>query len=98
MIGIIAIGFVSAFSPNLTFYIIARMLLGFFIPGGLVQMFVLLSEYVGPKWRPFACLTIWSAFALSVVVLGVIAYFVQAWKMLIVATTAPYSVCLLFFK
>ena len=98
MIGIIVIGFASAFSPNLTFYIIARLLVGFFIPGVIVQIFVLISEYVGPKWRPFAGMTLWFAFALSGIVLGVIAYFVQAWKILMVATTAPYSVCLLFFK
>ena len=61
-------------------------------------MFVLMSEYVGPKWRPFAGITLWLSFAASVVVLGVIAYFVQTWKMLMILTTAPYSFCLIFFK
>ena len=95
---VIIIGFLSAFSPNLSIYIIARVLTGFFIPGGSVQMFVLISEYVGPKWRPFAGITLWLAFAVSVVVLGAIAYFVQTWKMLTIITTAPYAICFLSFK
>ena len=94
----IIVGFISAFSPNLTFYIIARAVIGFFKPGGSVQMFVLISEYVGPKWRPFAGITLWLAFAVSVAILGAIAYFVQTWKMLTIVTTAPFFICFIFFK
>ena len=72
--------------------------MGFFVPGGAVQMFVLISEFVGPKWRPFAGITLWFSFALSVVVLGIIAIFVQTWKILMIVTTAPYFLAFLFFK
>jgi len=95
---VIIVGFASAFSPNLAFYLASRAVIGFFIPGGSLQMFILISEYVGPKWRPFAGITLWLSFALSVVVLGVIAYFVQTWKILMIITTAPYFICFLFFK
>ena len=95
---IIVIGFLSSFSPNFTTYIIARILIGFFIPGGAVQMFVLISEYVGPKWRPAAGITLWLAFSVSVVLLGAIAYYVQKWKILMIITTAPYAICVLFYK
>ena len=95
---IVVIGFLTAFSPNLATYIIAKVLVGFFIPGGSIQMFLLISEYVGPKWRPFAGMMLWVAYALSVVSLGVIAYFVRTWKMLTIVTTAPFFICVLFFK
>ena len=95
---VMLIGFITSFSPNFAFYVIARILVGFFIPGGGLQMFVLISEYVGPKWRPFAGITLWLSFCVSIVILGVIASFVQTWKMLMILTTAPYFICLVFFK
>jgi len=92
------IGFLTSFSPNLACFVASRVLIGFFVPGTSVQMFVLISEYVGPKWRPFAGMTLWLSFALSMVFLGVLAYIVQNWKMLMIITTAPYFICILFFK
>eukprot|EP00794_Sanderia_malayensis_P010684 gene10684-11820_t len=45
---IVIIGFISAFSPNFAFYAVARVLVGFFIPGNIIQLFVLISE-IGRK-------------------------------------------------
>ncbi|XP_065064675.1 solute carrier family 22 member 15-like [Rhopilema esculentum] len=95
---LVVLGFITSFSPTLWFYILTRSLMGFFLPGARIQMFVLISEFVGPKWRPFAGISLWFSFALSVVLLGVIAIFVQTWKILMIVVTAPYFVTFLFFK
>ncbi|XP_065060634.1 organic cation transporter-like protein [Rhopilema esculentum] len=94
---ILLFGFISSFSPSIWFYIFARAVFGFFIPGTFIQSIVLISEFVGPKWRPFAGIAIWLISAVSVVILGVIAFFVQTWKTLMIVITAPYFFILLFF-
>ena len=94
---VLLFGFISSFSPTLWFYILARAVIGFFTPGSGIQSFVLISEFVGPKWRPFAGITLWLIYAVSVVILGVIAIFVQTWKTLMIVITAPYFFVLLFF-
>ncbi|XP_065062349.1 organic cation transporter-like protein isoform X1 [Rhopilema esculentum] len=94
---ILLFGFISSFSPNIWFYIFARAVFGFFTPGTYVQSIVLISEFVGPKWRPFAGIAISLLYAVGVVILGVIAIFVQTWKTLMIVITAPYFFILLFF-
>eukprot|EP00794_Sanderia_malayensis_P010680 gene10680-11814_t len=92
------IGFISAFSPSFIFYAVSRVLIGFFIPGNGVQLFVMVSEFVGPRHRPLAGITLWIAFTLSIALLGVIAYFVRTWKLLIIICTAPYFLVFIFVK
>ena len=94
----ILIGFASAFSPNLAVYIVLRFLIGFFITGNIVYPFVLISEYVGPKRRSLAGMTIWFAASLSIILLGSIAPFVRTWKMLTIWSTAPFVLTFAFFK
>ena len=96
--GVLIIGFFTPFSPNIYCYIIARVFVGFFFPGSSVQMFVLMSEYVGPKWRQFAGMMLWLSYSVNVVLLGVIAYFVLTWKMLLIITAAPFFITLFMFK
>eukprot|EP00794_Sanderia_malayensis_P010688 gene10688-11824_t len=95
---IVIIGFISAFSPNFAFYAVARVLVGFFIPGNIIQLFVLISEFVGPRHRPLAGITLWIAYSAGIALLGVIAYFVRTWKLLIIICTAPYFFTFIFFK
>eukprot|EP00112_Aurelia_sp_Birch-Aquarium-sp1_P026753 Seg97.16 transcript_id=Seg97.16/GoldUCD/mRNA.D3Y31 product="Solute carrier family 22 member 3" protein_id=Seg97.16/GoldUCD/D3Y31 len=84
-------GFIGAFSPNFKFYIVSRFLLGFFIPGSLVQIFVIFQEVVAPKHRPFAAALMNVGWALATIVLGVIAIFVRSWKTLTLIVFAPFS-------
>eukprot|EP00112_Aurelia_sp_Birch-Aquarium-sp1_P026069 Seg900.11 transcript_id=Seg900.11/GoldUCD/mRNA.D3Y31 product="Solute carrier family 22 member 13" protein_id=Seg900.11/GoldUCD/D3Y31 len=95
---VILIGFASAFSPNLTVYIVLRFLIGFFITGNIVYPFVLMSEYVGPRRRSLAGTTIWFTASLSIILLGSIAPFVRTWKMLTIWSTAPFVLTFAFFK
>eukprot|EP00794_Sanderia_malayensis_P018706 gene18706-20594_t len=95
---IVIIGFISAFSPNFAFYAVARVLVGFFFSGSGIQLFVMVSEFVGPRHRPLAGITLWIAFTLSISLLGVIAYFVRTWKLLVIICTAPYFFIIIFLK
>ena len=95
---VILIGFLSAFSPNMAWYTTARFIIGFFIPGVINQIFILASEFVGPKHRPLAGIGLWIFSALGLIILGVKAYFIRKWKTLAMVCTAPYVVVMLFFK
>lgn len=95
---VLFLSLISAFSPSFGFYAVIRVLIGFFVPGSSVQMFILISEFVGPKHRPLAGITLWLAFSCSLALLGLKAYFIRTWKMLMIACTAPYFFILLFFK
>ena len=94
---LLVFGFISAFSPNLTFYIIARLLLGFVIPGVNVQNFVLYQELISPKRRQLAASLTFAAFAFAMVLLGVTAIFVQSWKNLLLVFTAPFFLSILAY-
>ena len=95
---IIIIGFLSAFSPNIGVYIAARAIIGFFVPGSSVNLFILASEFVGTRYRPMAGNLLWLFFTIGLILLGVKAYFIRQWKILIIVCTAPYVFCLIFFK
>ena len=92
------IGFVNSFVDNIIIFILCRFFVGFCIPGIVVQMFVLISELVGSKQRPFAGIIIWFFFALALCLLGLQAYLIQEWKKLFIISSAPYFFVLLFYK
>ena len=95
---VIAIGFVSAFSPNFWLFLTTRIIIGFFLPGNGVLMFVMASEFVGERYRPMCGILLWAAFTLGLVILGVQAYFIREWKTLLIVCTAPYIFVLAFAK
>ena len=94
----IFVGFLSAFSPNYWVFLATRFITGFFKPGIGVVMFTLASEYVGGKYRPMSGMILWLAFAISLAVLGVKAYFIRKWKILFIACTIPYAFVLGFYR
>ncbi|XP_065069179.1 solute carrier family 22 member 3-like isoform X2 [Rhopilema esculentum] len=95
---VMLLGFISAFSPSFEFYIAMRVIMGFVIVGNIVYPFIIISEYVGPKRRAFAGMTIWFAASASIIVLGVVAIFVRTWKELTIICTAPFLMTLLFYR
>ena len=97
VLGMIIVGFGSAFSPTFTVFAISRLIVGFFKPGLVVGAYVVAGELVGPKWRPLAGTTLWLLFSVSLVLTGVKAYFVREWKTLFIITSAPYTIVLGFF-
>ena len=96
--GILLIGFVSSFSPNIWFFMIMRLIIGFFLAGIVLNLFVLAAELVGPKYRAFAGTTIWFFFTASLALVGLQAYFIPDWRMLLKIMTAPYIILLVFWK
>ena len=95
---LIIVGFINAFIPNVSLFIICRLIAGFFTPGTSVQMFILISELVGEKHRPFAGIILWLFFTLSLCILGLKAYLIRQWKLLFIVCTAPYLIVLIFYK
>lgn len=95
---VIVIGFISAFSPNIVFFVICRFIIGFFTPGTGVQMVVLLSEFVSTKYRPAAVTLVWFFFSVALCLLGLKAYFIRDWKILFIVNSIPYIFVVLFFK
>ncbi|XP_066936713.1 solute carrier family 22 member 15-like [Clytia hemisphaerica] len=90
------IAFLSAFSPNFWVFAIGRFLLGLLAPGTVVMFFVVTSEMTGPRYRPLAGIILWFFFTIGLVILGLVAMSVPTWKMLMVYSTAPYFVLLIF--
>lgn len=88
------VAFLSSFSPTFWVFGVTRFLLGFFAPGTVVMFFIIVSEMVGPKFRPLAGITLWLFFTLSLIIVGVVAMYVRQWKMLMVYSTAPYMILL----
>ena len=89
--------FLSAFSPNIWFFICVRFLLGCSVPGGSLQAFILLSEMVGPRYRPMTSSIYWQFWNVSNSILTLTAFLVQDWKLMFILCSAPYAFILAFF-
>ena len=98
MLGILITNTIAPFVGNVYVFLAIRFVTGFFIPGGGMLMFTMISEVVSGRYRPRASLIQWVAFTLSLCTLGVIAYFVQQWKMLFLVCTVPFYIFLPLFK
>ena len=98
MIGCLSVGFVAAFMPNIELFIVCRFIIGFFLPGTSLQMFIIISEFVGEKRRPLAGIILFVAFVTSLCLQALQAYFIRSWKLLFIVCTAPYAFIPLFWK
>jgi len=94
----LVVGLLSAFVPNLIFFTLCRLIVGLSLPGTALQMFIIISEFVGGKHRPKAGLTLWIFLTVAFCLVGIKAYFIRRWKILFVVCTAPYFFVLLFYK
>lgn len=95
---IMAVGFLVAFSPNITFLIVCRFIVGFFTPGCGVQSVILLSEYVNSRYRPHVVAVVWLFFSVALCILPLKAYYAMNWKTLVIVCTIPYIFTLAFYK
>ena len=82
--------FAGAFSPNLWVYILFRVLTGFVLPGNIVNTFVIITEYTGPKRRALAGRLQWTTACFGLIILGVTAIYVKSWKILTITAIVPY--------
>ena len=95
---IMFVGFLAAFSPNVTFLIVCRFIIGFCIPGSAIQSLVLISEFVTTKYRPHSIILIWFSFSSTLCLLALKAYYIREWKLLFIVCTAPYIFIMAFYK
>nr|XP_018897322.1 PREDICTED: organic cation transporter protein-like [Bemisia tabaci] len=94
LVGSNAVGFVggvlTAFSHDFISFAFCRFLVGFAFDNCFTMMYILVLEYVGPKWRTFvANMSIAIFFTLASCLLPWIAYFIRDWRWIAVATSVP---------
>ncbi|XP_043271469.1 organic cation transporter protein-like [Venturia canescens] len=89
MAGFVA-GVMTAFATNFWQFAVCRFLVGLAFDNCFTMMYILVLEYVGPKWRTFvANMSIALFFTAAACLLPWIAYFVADWRWTIVATSVP---------
>ncbi|XP_055911752.1 solute carrier family 22 member 13-like [Eupeodes corollae] len=94
LIGCNLIGFAAgvgtAFAGNFWQFALLRFLVGFAFDNCFTMMYILVLEYVGPKWRTFvANMSIALFFTGAACALPWIAYFLADWRLLAIVTSAP---------
>ena len=87
----------SALSPSMSVFIIARFVIGIVMAGVLLTLMVMASEFVGQSYRPITNIQLMVMNAVGNILLCICAYFVQNWKILLVVCTAPYYLALVFW-
>ena len=88
---IMIFSFINSFIQETFIYLLyVGFVIGFFLPGDIVQFFVLISEYVGPKRRAFAAIFPMFLTAISYLILALKAYYIRQWRYIFIACTAPY--------
>ncbi|BFF99404.1 organic cation transporter protein [Drosophila madeirensis] len=89
LIGLFA-GVGTAFSNSFWEFAAMRFFVGFAFDNCFTMMYILVLEYVGPKYRTFvANMSIAIFFTGAACLLPWIAYFVADWKLLAIITSAP---------
>ncbi|XP_013105063.2 carcinine transporter [Stomoxys calcitrans] len=85
-----AAGLGTAFVKSFWMFALMRFLVGFAFDNCFVMIFILVLEYVGPKYRTFvANMPIAIFFTSAACLLPWIAYYLANWQYLAIATSAP---------
>ncbi|KAL5272987.1 hypothetical protein ACFFRR_000016 [Megaselia abdita] len=88
ILGFIA-GIGTAYSNNFWQFSLARFFAGFAFDNCFTMMYILVLEYVGPKYRTFvANMSIAIFFTLASTIMPWIAYWVEDWRMFTIITSA----------
>ncbi|CRK95636.1 CLUMA_CG009094, isoform A [Clunio marinus] len=89
LMGFIA-GVATAFASNFWQFSLCRFFVGFAFDNCFTMMYILVLEYVGPKWRTFvANMSIAIFFTMASCALPWIAYYLADWKLFAIVTSAP---------
>ncbi|XP_012276481.1 organic cation transporter protein [Orussus abietinus] len=89
MAGFLA-GVATVFATNFWQFSACRFLVGLAFDNCFTMMYILVLEYVGPKWRTFvANMSIALFFTFAACILPWIAYFLADWRMTCIATSVP---------
>ncbi|KAH8364750.1 hypothetical protein KR084_011176 [Drosophila pseudotakahashii] len=94
MMGLLA-GVGTAFVSNFWQFAAMRFFVGFAFDNCFTMMYILVLEYVGPKYRTFvANMSIAIFFTGAACLLPWIAYFLADWKLLAIVTSAPLALAI----
>ncbi|CAG9857803.1 unnamed protein product [Phyllotreta striolata] len=89
-------GVATAFCNSFWMFCVCRFFVGMAFDNCFTMMYILVLEYVGPKWRTLvANLSIAVFFTLAACVLPWIAYGLADWRMVCYATSAPLALAIL---
>lgn len=95
LVGFVA-GVATAFVGNFWQFSLCRFLVGFAFDNCFTMMYILVLEYVGPKWRTFvANMSIALFFTTASCALPWIAYYLADWKTFAIVTSAPLALAIL---
>uniref|UniRef100_M1BP11 Organic cation transporter n=2 Tax=Solanum tuberosum TaxID=4113 RepID=M1BP11_SOLTU len=89
-------GILTAFSSNYWTYALFRFLSGFSTGGIGLCASILSTEPVGQSWRGVAGMSTFYFFSTGVAVLSAIAYFIQSWRSLYIASSITSVVYVIF--
>ncbi|CAD7003454.1 organic cation transporter protein [Ceratitis capitata] len=91
-----AAGVGTAFTANFWQFAVMRFFVGFAFDNCFTMMYILVLEYVGPKYRTFvANMSIALFFTAAACILPWIAYFIANWKLFAITTSAPLVIVVL---
>lgn len=83
-------GVATAFTVNFWQFAVCRFFVGFAFDNCFTMMYILVLEYVGPKWRTFvANMSIAIFFTFASCILPWIAYYLADWRMTCIVTSVP---------
>ncbi|KAL2740573.1 organic cation transporter protein [Vespula squamosa] len=83
-------GVATVFAGNFWQFSVCRFFFGFAFDNCFTMMYILVLEYVGPKWRTFvANMSIAIFFTFASCILPWIAYFLADWRLTCLATSVP---------
>ncbi|XP_055311192.1 solute carrier family 22 member 13-like [Sitodiplosis mosellana] len=95
MLGFIG-GIATAYSFDFISFAFFRFIVGFAFDNCFTMMYILVLEYVGPKWRTFvANMSIAIFFTIAACMLPWIAIFLKNWQLLAIVTSVPLGLSLL---
>ncbi|PHT44264.1 Organic cation/carnitine transporter 4 [Capsicum baccatum] len=89
-------GILTAFSSNYSTYALFRFLTGLSVGGTGLSAFVLATEPVGQSWRGVAGMSTFYFFSIGIIALSAIAYFIQPWRALYIASSIPSVIFVVF--
>ncbi|XP_058952863.1 organic cation transporter protein [Pocillopora verrucosa] len=78
----------SAFSNSYWLFTLFRFIVGFNL-GGIVAIYILISEFVGVRHRAMMGTSLWYSWTISLMSLAGIAYLIPDWRSLCIVTGAP---------
>ncbi|XP_033363325.1 solute carrier family 22 member 8-like [Bombus vosnesenskii] len=83
-------GVATAFAGSFWQFTLCRFFVGFAFDNCFTMMYILVLEYVGPKWRTFvANMSIAIFFTFATCILPWIAYYLADWRMTCIVTSVP---------